>query len=425
MLRIMKPKMLVVGIALSLFAGPLGADDWPAFRGPKGNGVSSEKNAPLTWSADKNVKWKVALPQPANGSPIVSNGRVFVTAAEDKEGRQRSLYCFDRKDGKKLWVRTVKFAKKMPTHSTNPYCGSTPAASGKRVVVWHASAGLVCYDFKGKELWKREFGDFRHMWGYGSSPIILGDKVILHTGPGKDVFVAALELSTGKTIWKNEEPVDGTADKRTDGAYLGSWTTPVVARVDGKDQVICIMPTRLVAYDPDSGELVWSCDGIRGPRGDLAYSSPMIAGDLCVAYAGFAGPAIGVRLGGKGNVTESHRVWLNEKNPQNIGSGVFVGGHIYRPNSSPATVECIDPKTGKVLWTERTGRANYWGSMVLAAGRLYVTDQKGTTIVFKPNPDKFEELARNALGEPSNSTPAVSDGEIFIQTHKHLYCIAE
>jgi outer membrane protein assembly factor BamB len=188
-------------------AGLLAAGDWPSFRGPTGLGTSSEAKAPLAWSAGKNVKWKVALPRPAGSSPVVSAGRVYVAGAADAEGRKRTLHCFDRKDGKELWVRTVDFPKDDPTHETNPYGGTTPAAEGKRVVVWHSSAGLHCYDVDGKELWKRDLGEFRHMWGYGSSPVIRGGRVFLNTGPGvKRVFATALDLETGKTLWETEEP---------------------------------------------------------------------------------------------------------------------------------------------------------------------------------------------------------------------------
>ncbi len=405
--------------------GQLVGEDWPGFRGPNGNGVTHEKSVPLTWNAERNIKWKAPLPRPANGSPIVSNERVFVTSARDDEGRQRSLHCFNRTDGKQLWVHTVDFAKKMPTHKTNPYCGSTPAANGEVVVVWHASAGLVCVDFGGNEVWSRDLGEFEHMWGYGTSPVIYKDRVILHSGPGKRNFVAAFDLETGKTIWEVDEPQLGkNSSEREDGKYKGSWCTPVVVNVDGNDQIICTMPTRVVAFDPRDGGVVWSCDGIRGPKGDLSYSSPLTSDGVLVAIGGFQGPSIGVRLGGTGNITDSGRLWRNERNPQSIGSGVFLDGFIYRPNAGPGTIECLDPKTGKVVWSERSSGTS-WGSIVYAADRCYLTNQGGKTIVFKPNPDQFDGLASNELGESSNSTPAISNGEIFIRTFEHLYCIGE
>jgi outer membrane protein assembly factor BamB len=432
----MSLKSCGVAVALLCSFGLSQADDWPAFRGPSGNGISAEKAAPIEWSATKNVKWKAALPRKGNGSPIVSNGRVFVTCVEDEEavGKKRSLYCFDRKDGKKLWVKTVEYAKadekgnEDTTHGTNPHCNSTPAADGKVVVAWHSSAGLHAYDFEGKELWKRDLGEFRHIWGSGTSPIIHDGKVILNSGPGKKVFMGAFNLADGKTIWEMEEPSKGDDPSyNEDKKYKGSWSTPIVVKVGGQEQILCAMPTRVVAYAPADGKILWWCEGIRaGPgdrtyAGDLTYSSLVVAGDICVVVGGFGGAGFGVRLGGTGNVTATHQVWRNAKNPQSIGSGVVVGDHIYMPFEGPIT--CLDPKTGKTVWKER---GSYWGSAVSVGGRIYLTDQKGATVVFKPNPERLELIGKNELGdEGSNSTPAVSDGQIFIRTFKNLYCIGE
>ena len=404
------------------------AADWPAFRGPQGNGISDEKNAPLEWSKTKNVKWSATLPQPGNGSPIVSGGKVFVTCAEDAKGHGRSLYCFDRKTGEKAWVKTVTFDKDDPTHETNMYCGSTPAADGKRVVVWHSSGGLYCYDFDGKELWKKDLGEFRHMWGYGSSPVIHNDRVILHTGPGKnEIYVAAFALADGKQIWRTDEPFEGDGDYRAkdgayDKAYMGSWATPLIATIDGKEQAICTMPKRVVSYDLDGGKILWFCEGIRAKQGDLAYSSPAVSGDVCIVTGGFGGPSLAVKVDGDGDITDK-RLWRKDSNPQSIGSGVVIDGYLYRPNAGPGTIECIDPKTGDIKWTERA--STYWGSIVSVAGRCYAPGQDGVTLVFKPSPEKFELLAKNSLGEGTNSTPAISDGEFFIRTMKTLHCIGQ
>lgn len=417
----MGSKVLVVAAGLLACAGTGSADDWPAFRGPAGTGISAEKSAPTTWAPDKNVKWKVALAQPGNGSPIVSNGRVFIAAQEDEEGRKRSLYCFDRRDGKQLWVKTIDFGKAVRTHNTNTHSPSTPAADGQKVVVWHGSAGLHCYDFEGKALWSRNLGELDHMWGEGTSPVIHGGKVFLNSGPDKKrVFAGAYKLETGETVWEKEEPFKGNGDNNDDGKPMGSWATPFVV----KDQVIFAMPTRLVAYAAEDGKLVWSCDGLRFNKGDLAYCSPTLAGDTIVYVGGYNGPQLGVKLGGSGDVTSTHRVWRNPKSEQSIGSGVVVDNHVYLPYAGNNVIECMDPKTGKMLWRERA-KAPFWGSIVLAGDKAYVTDQAGRTIVFKPNPEKFELVAANELGEKSNSTPAISDGQIFIRTFKGLYCIGE
>ncbi|HVJ69127.1 MAG TPA: PQQ-binding-like beta-propeller repeat protein, partial [Caulifigura sp.] len=294
---------------------------------------------------------------------------------------------------------------------------------GKIVVVWHATAGLHCYDIDGQPLWDRDFGEFKHIWGYGSSPIIDGDRVYLHSGPGTKIFLAALDAKTGKTIWEQPEPVDGDGSNTTDKRYFGSWATPVITTVNGEKQLLLSMPKRLNAYDPATGKLLWYSEGMGHKGGDLSYSSPIVVGDSVFITAGFAGPAMAVKLGGSGDVTSSHRLWRNEKNPQSIGTGVMVDGYIYRPNAGPGTIQCIDPKTGKVIWENRAAGGDHWASIVLAGGLAYATSQSGTTVVFKPSPEKYDEVARNALDEHTNATPAVVDGAIVIRTFENLVCI--
>ncbi len=402
-------------------AGQLGlAADWPAFRGLQGTGVAAEDQTPTEWSPEENVRWKAAMPRPGNGSPIVVEGRVLVTSAEDEKGRGRSLYCLDADSGDTRWVRTVTIAKTMPTHKTNPYCGSTPVSDGQRVVVWHSSAGLVCYDLDGNQIWSRDLGEFRHTWGYGTSPILHNGRVILHTGPGKRVFITAIDPENGKTIWETDEPLEGV-DRNVAGKYMGSWSTPVLARVGGREQIILQLPTRVNAYNPDTGEIVWTCDGNRHAKGDLAYSSPIVVGDLCYVTGGFNGVSMAIRLGGTGDITQSHRLWRKEKMPQSIGSGVLVDGLVYRPNAGPGTIECIDPATGDVRWEERAG--TYWASIVMAGGLLYATDQNAKTIVFRPGAERLDIVASNQLPGSCNATPAVADGRIYIRTDGYVYCI--
>src|SRR5262249_33424673 len=159
-------------------------------------------------------------------------------------------------------------------------------------------------------------------------------------------------LESGETVWQHEEPYKGDGEYNENKKYMGSWTTPLVVNFEGKEQVVFSMPTRLVAYVPEDGKLLWSCEGLRFAEGGLSYSSPVLVGDLCVSIGGFGGPGIGVRLGGSGDVTATHRVWRSDKNPQCIGSGVIVDGNLYMPFTGPNVLACIDPKTGSVLWKE-------------------------------------------------------------------------
>jgi outer membrane protein assembly factor BamB len=397
------------------------AGDWPAFRGPAGNGVAQDDKAPLHWGPGKNVRWNAPLPGPGNSSPIVSRGRVFVTCAED-QGKKRNLYCFNRHTGEKLWVRTVEFPAFEPTHRSNPYCASTPVADGERVVVWHGSAGVFCYRFDGTKVWEKDLGAVRHEWGYASSPILHRGKVILNFGPGARTFLAALDLRTGDVCWERDEP--GGLDA-TDQRMVGSWSTPIVITVEGKEQILCSMPKRVIACDPETGSRLWYCTGLADEKVDLVYSSPLVSAGIGVAFTGWInGPTIGFKLGGSGDVTAANRLWL-EKQPQRIGSGVVVDGRFYIVNAGPGTAQCIECRTGKALWTERLEGGESWSSLVMADGRLYVTSRRGVTTVFRPAASKLDVLAMNDLGEPSNATPAISDGQIFLRTDKHLYCIVE
>lgn len=411
----------LLGAAFACLSHSATGGDWPSFRGPHGTGETDAANLPTEWSKEKNIKWFYKLPGPANSSPIVSNGRVFVTCAEN-EGKKRNLYCIDRKTGKQVWVESVDYDKAEVMHKTNHHSGATPAADGERVVVWHGSAGLYCYSFAGKLQWKAtDMGPFTHIWGFGSSPIIHKGKVFLNAGPGKTQFIAAFNLNDGKLLWKKDEP--GGSDSRK-GRLNGSWSTPIVRTIDDKEQLICSMSTRVLALDPETGETLWELGGLEGSKGDLMYTSPVFRDNVGVVMGGYSGPIVAFRLGGSGDVTEKNTVWKSERpQPQRIGSGVVVGDYIYVANADSGTANCFHLETGMQMWRERLGNGAHWGSIVHADGKLYVTNQRGVTHVFKPNPEKFERLATNDLKEPSNSTPAISDGELFIRTARGLYCI--
>jgi outer membrane protein assembly factor BamB len=398
------------------------AADWPQFRGPHRDGQSQDTAAPLEWGRDKNVRWKIKLPAPGNSSPIVVGDRVFLTCAEDRKGLWRSLYCFDRNDGKQLWVKTVAYDRAEPTHETNPYCASTPASDGQRVVVWHGSAGLYCYDLAGNEVWKADLGSFRHIWGYASSPIIHGGRVFLNAGPGARRFVAALDKNTGGILWQTEEP--GGKD---DGGpnWLGSWSTALIADVDGSEQLVVFQSKRVVAYDLGTGKILWSHSG----AGDLAYTDVILGhvegtGAVGLALAGYGGKVVAFKPGGSGDTTETHRLWQSTaKPPQRIGTGVLRGKHLFVPNETG--IECIDATTGKQVWVHREPGQTFWASLVATPERIYATSQQGTTFVIAPDPTGWRPLATNAIKERTNATPAISDKQLFLRTWEHLYCIEQ
>ncbi|MCA8999499.1 MAG: PQQ-binding-like beta-propeller repeat protein [Planctomycetaceae bacterium] len=404
---------------------PVFGADWTGFRGPGGLGISSEADFPKEWSPEKNIQWRTPLPGPGNGSPIVVDGKVLVLCAED-QGQKRSTLCFDRQTGKELWKQTVSFPEVEETHKTNPFCPSTPTSDGDVVVVWHRSAGMHCYDLDGDTLWSRDLGRFDHIWGGGSSPILFENMVIQLCGPGERTFVVALDKKTGETLWQT--PTEPGGSDSSNGRYIGTWSTPVLVTVDGQPQLLVPFHTRLAALDPKSGKELWTVSGLSFKKGDLIYTSPMVENGIAVIMGGFNGPAFGLTIGGEGDVTDSHRLWHSgeQANPQRIGSGVVLGGYLYMANAdNPGSLECLDIKTGEQTWSvRRTDDGPHWGSVVAAGDTLYVTGQRGTTRVFRANPKEYELIAENDLKEQSNSTPALSDGDIFLRTWDALYCIS-
>jgi outer membrane protein assembly factor BamB len=396
------------------------ADNWPAWRGPTGQGHCAEKDVPLTWSDKENVKWKVELADQGNSTPVIWGDRIFLTQA-NKGGSVRSLLCFARSDGKLLWQKDVPYAEKERNWNASWYANASPATDGKLVVVSFASAGMYCYDFAGNELWKRtDLGHWDHSFGSGASPVLYHDLAILWCGPNQGKgrnFLLAVNKQTGDTVWEHDEK-------------YGSWSTPPIVTFKGQDQLLLGMSTDvkgqpdpktgyLKGFDPRTGKVLWHCHGIDS----YVYASPLYSNGVAVGMSGYGGAALGVKLGGSGDITKD-RLWRHPRNTQRVGSGVIVGEHVYMVDEN-STMHCYELATGTDLWKDLARPSGTtWGSLVHAAGRLYLLMRDGQTLVFKASP-KFEMLATNRLGkrEETNSSIAISDGEIFIRTFRHLWCI--
>ena len=416
-------------VTLVLAAIAAFSDNWPHWRGgADGSGASTGPAAPLQWSKTENMRWRADLPEPGNSTPVLWGDSVFVTQPRKSAG-ERLLLCYDRVSGKLRWQAAVPYKEPEPTHETNPYASASPATDGQRVVVWFGSAGVHAYDMSGKLLWQRNLGRQQHTWGYGASPVIYGDRVFLNFGPGERSFLIALEKTSGRTLWQVDVPADkGTAFNRWSAEDMyGSWSTPIVARVGNREELIVAHPKRLVAYDPASGSVLWSSEGL----GDLVYPSPLVDAEsrgepTIVAASGFGGPALAVRAGGSGDVTATHRLWHLPKTRQLIGTGVIDGGHLYWADTN-GVAQCVKLASGEIVWNERLPRSGedsgVWSSPVLHHGNVFVMNRSGSTVIFRANPKQLEVVATNALGEPSNSTVVISGGDVFLRTHAALWCI--
>jgi outer membrane protein assembly factor BamB len=413
MVRWFKAAALVLCCATTAFA-----DNWPMWRGPDGQGHCAEKDLPVKWGPE-NVRWKVELPERGNSTPVVWGDRVFITQATEKSTK-RAVMCFAR-DGKLLWKQETKYTEKEPTHQTNPYCSGSPATDGERVMANLGSAGTVCYDMDGNELWRKDHGKLIHIWGNSVSPILHGDLCVLWAGPGSVQKLLAVEKKTGKTVWEHDEPGGKAGDGRP---YVGSWSTPIIVRVADHEELLLGVPEKLKGFDPKTGKELWSCDGLRNNAKDLlVYTSPAYADGVVAAMAGFGGASLAAKAGGSGDVTGTHRLWYHPQNAQRIGSPVIVGEHVYIVDEG-GTAHCLELKTGRDLWKGERIPGTTWSSPVSADGRLYLPTKEGNVVVLAARP-KFEVLATNSLdGETIMASPAISDGDIFIRTHKHLWCIS-
>jgi outer membrane protein assembly factor BamB len=415
--------------ALALLVSTLHAENWPAWRGPLGTGICAEKNFPTKWVVNqntkwRNTKWRVPLPERGNSSPVVWGDQIFITQAIEAQGL-RQLLCFDRRTGRQLWKSEVEYKVKEPTHRTNPFCSASPVTDGKHVIVSHASAGLFCYDMKGKLLWSRDLGEQHHVWGNAASPVIHSELCILNFGPGERTFLVAVSLKDGSTVWQHDEPGGSSGIPKEGGArgkWVGSWTTPILMDAKSGLQLLMCYPNRMTAFDPLKGRELWTCAGLN----PLTYTSPIYGNGIVVAMGGFRGTAMGVRAGGKGDVTKTHQLWTRPREKQRIGSGVMVNGHVYILNED-GVAQCIEARKGKVVWAERLrgpgGNGKSWSSMVAAGDKLYAINQSGDAFILRAAP-RYQLLAVNSLGEMTQSSMAFSNGEIFIRTYKSLWCIS-
>ena len=399
----------------------LAAANWPQWRGPDLNGVSGEKNLPLKWSATENVAWKLAMPERSGSTPIVWGSRVFLNVAE---GDALSLWCVDRAKGAVLWKRPLGGGNvKMRKHNMS---SPSPVTDGRAVWVMTGTGLLKSFDFEGRELWSRDiqkdYGAFGLNWGYASSPLLHGDALFVQVLHGMNTddpsYVLRIDKKTGKTVWRVERPTD--AVRESPDAY----TTPALLRVGKTTEIVVSGGDYVTGHDPATGKELWRAGGLNPEREPFfrIVASPIVYDGL-VYVPTRVKPLLVFKTGGRGDITKSHLVWSTVNGPD-VPTPVTDGKYFYIVNDR-GIVFCLDAKTGKEVYAQqRLKPGTYSASPVLADGKIYVTSEDGITSVFKAGP-QFEVLAENNLGEYCLSSPAVSEGQIFIRTANHLYCVGQ
>jgi outer membrane protein assembly factor BamB len=386
------------------------AEEWPGWRGPRGDGTSQETGIPLRWSKTENVAWEVPVPGKGHSSPVVWGDRIFLTTCLEKE-EQRLLLCLDRRDGKLLWQKVVLTARLERKHKLNSYASSTPATDGKHVWVSFLDAPNVlvaCYDVEGQEVWRTSPGKFSSVHGFCSPPVLYKDTVILNADQDGDGYLVALEKLTGRQRWRTPRP-----------NKTRSYCPPLLVEAAGKKQLVLSGSKCVAGYDPDSGKQIWIIDG---PT-EQFVASLVYQDGLFFLTAGFPEHHfMAIRPDGTGNVTRTHIAWRDRKGASYVPSPIADDGYFFLV-SDDGVANCLEAKTGKRMWDggERLGR-RHSASPVSAGGHLYFTDDDGVTYVLKAGP-KFELVSRNDLGEECSASPAVSRGQLFIRTLGHLWCI--
>jgi outer membrane protein assembly factor BamB len=408
------------GLCVAAFAATaVRARNWPQWRGPSLNGVSAERSLPVRWSQTENVAWRLPLPGLSGSTPVVWGERVFLNAAE---GEELQLWSIDRAKGAVVWKRRLGGGNvKMRKHNMS---SPSPVTDGRTVWVMTGTGVLKAFDFAGRELWSRDlqkdYGQFGLNWGYASSPLLHDNSLFVQVLHGMNTddpsYLLRIDGRTGKTLWRVERPTNAVRESPD------SYTTPALLRYGKAIEIVVTGGDYVTGHDPATGKELWRAGGMN-PDNNPFYrvvASAVVHGGV-VYVPSRVKPLQAFRAGGRGDVTRTHLLWSTPNGPD-VPTPTTDGKYLYVVNDR-GIVYCFDAQTGaEVYGGQRLKPGTYSGSPVLAAGRLYVTNEDGLTSVFQAGP-KFELLAENDLGEYCLSSPAVSEGQIFLRTSGHLYCI--
>jgi outer membrane protein assembly factor BamB len=398
------------------------AADWPNWRGPEHTGSSPESDLPLRWSTAENLAWTLPLPSRGGSTSIVSGDRVFLNLVD---GDRVVVWCVDRRDGRIRWKRPVGSAEGH-AHRKHNMATPSPVVAGERVFVMTGNGVLRGFTVEGEELWARDlqedYGPFGLQWGYGSSPLhhegILYVPVLHGMKTDDPSYLLGVDPATGETRFRVERPTP--ARRESPDAY----TTPAVARRDGQTEIVVTGADVVTGHEPGTGKELWRDRGLN-PNDEGNYriiASPVTVGDIVVAPSRVK-PMVVLRAFGRGDVTDTHRLWTFDRGPD-VPTPATDGSLLYVVTDK-GILWCFELETGKTVYgPERLAVGTYSSSPLLADGKLYVTSEDALTSVVKAGPE-FELLAENALEGFTLSSPVAAQGQLFLRTGTALYCIGK
>jgi outer membrane protein assembly factor BamB len=397
------------------------APDWPHWRGPTRNGVSDETNLPVRWSSEENVHWKVALPGRSGSTPVIWGDRIFVTVTENDA---IELWCVNRGTGDVMWKAPLGGGNRSSRKAN--MSTPSPVTDGESVWVLTGTGLLRRFDFSGKEIWLRnitgEYGRFGLNYAYGSSPLLFDDALyvqVLHGMRTDDPsYILRIDKGTGRTVWRVERPTDARRESPD------SYTTPAIVRAGNGLELVVSGGDCVTGHDLATGRELWRANGLN-PYQESDYrlvASPVVVGEMVVVPSRVR-PMLVVKAGGRGDVTSSHRLWSSDVGPD-VPSPVSDGEYLYVIRDS-GILYCFDVRTGAEIYSgRRLPSGTYSSSLVLADGKIYATNEDGVTSVVRAGP-QFEILAENNLDDYTLSSPAISNGQIFLRTDFALWAIGQ
>jgi outer membrane protein assembly factor BamB len=426
----MKTNAALLILILTVVAGTVEASDWPRFRGPGGRGVSDETGLPIQWGETQNLRWKSRLPGQGSSSPIIHGDRLFITCysgyggdsgSPDASNLKRHLLCVDKESGDTLWSNEIPAtAAEDPWRGwirEHGYASHTPICDGEHVFVFCGKTGVLAFDMMGEEIWRTNVGTSsgNRRWGSAASPILYGNLLFINASE-ESRAIYALDIRTGKEVWKLESP-------KTELTY----GTPAIAELPGgKKELIIAVPNEVWGLDPETGDCTWWAG--TELRGNIAPSL-LTVNDVIYVMGGYPRiTTVALRAGGKGDVTDSHVLW-SSRNSSYIPSAVQHEGHLYWVDNK-GVAYCLRADTGELIYKEKldVGSKNpVYASASYADGKLYVPSRTEGTFVLAAKPD-FELIARNSFESDRsdfNASAAISGGMLFLRSNKFLYCITD
>lgn len=405
---------LLVGALFA--ASPLRADFWPEFRGANADGHADDANVPTAWSSTRNIRWEKDVPGKAWSSPVVADGRIFITTAvEDGDELLLETRCHELSDGSEVWKKQVFEKDAMRIHAKNSHASPTPVYEDGVVYVHFGHHGTAALDAaSGEILWTQKELEYSPVHGNGGSPAIYEDKLIFSCDGAENPFVVALNKKNGSVEWKTPRDVEV---KRT-----FSFSTPLIIDVAGKPQAVIPGSGAAISYDPNTGKEIWRFDY---DEGYSVVPRPIYHNGKIYVCSGFGRAVLfAIRVDGTGDVTDTHLAWKNDKAIPKESSPIIVDGLLYI-NDDKGVLSCFDAETGEEIYRERMdGEGGFSSSPVYAGGHLYFHNGEGVTTVVNPG-RKFDKVAENDIREHGLSSFAVVSDGFIVRTEDHLIRIGE